>query len=112
MILRNIKDLVTLTAQKTELPEELVAEIIKHYFKWWRGYLENPKHPALTLPELGTVYAAKSQMYICLRSLISQLRKNPDNEHLKFLFRTIWNLKPEIFRYYNAKKRKQQQQQQ
>lgn len=34
MILRNIKDLVTLTAQKTELPEELVAEIIKHYFKW------------------------------------------------------------------------------
>lgn len=89
MILKKINELLPEVVEKTGVEPEIVAQIVRHQFTFLRGFLDEPNKAALVLPELGTVYVVKSQLYIVLKDLARKIRKYPDNEFLKELFRAL-----------------------
>ena len=107
MLIRKIKEISELTAQKLSSDSLVVEVIIKYYFWWIRQRLEDVKYAALQVPFLGTFYLSKSNFYYALNNYISLIRRRKSVENFKKYFRILWKARHNMNRYYaNNRKKK------
>ena len=92
------------TAEITGIPAKEVTEVLTHYFQFIRHFVDKPSHPALELPNLAVIYPVKGRIYLVLEQLVMAMRKYPNRDYLKRMFRNIWYARHTLTRYCDNKK--------
>lgn len=106
MLIRRIKDITDLTAEKLSADPLIVEVIIKYYFWWIRQRLEDVKYAAIHVPFLGVFYLSKANLHYALTNYIRHIRRGKNVENFKKYFRVLWNARHNMMLYYVNNKNK------
>ena len=93
MLISKIDSLLEETATKTGYSQEIVADVIKHFFSYMKNFLLNPSHVGFRVTFLGVFRPDKKALNFYLRRLIKYLRKDRTNEENLQQFRKYWKLR-------------------
>jgi len=92
MLINKIDSLLEEVATKTGYPQEVVADVIKHFFSYIKNYLLNPTLVGLRIPFLGIIRPDKKSLNFYLKRKIRHLRTDRTEENLS-QFRKYWKLR-------------------
>lgn len=92
MLVSRIDKLLAQTAENTNQPPEIVADVIKHLFEFIKDFLLNPTHAGLRINYLGVIRPKKKILNFHVKRLLDDLRKDKSEENIT-KFRAFWNLR-------------------
>ena len=99
------KSFIPLTAQLTELPEDLVQHILTHTFGEVKNWINDPAYKScLTVPGLGTFTLNKYGIYKTINRVIQNIKRAKEEEPelyviLKEYLSYLWQLKQLVNQY-------------
>lgn len=93
MVSHKITPIVNQTAQVTNYPPEVIADVVKHSFGSLREYMLDPYKPGFRLKHFGVIRPFIKALNEYLKKLIKKMRLEPENEELKAKFRKYWKLR-------------------
>lgn len=106
MLIRSIDPLIKETANRLNLSEEVVRDVIMYKFSFLKKFVDNLLVPSYVEPEWGTFYLSSSQFLIQLRWCIARLRRKKKPSVVELAtrrFHSLWRIRIPFREYRNRK---------
>lgn len=109
MVIKNTESIIKKVALSTSVSEEVVKEVINHFFTDIRYWMYFPTSANYYLPFLGKFYSTRNNVDSGIRSIIYRIRKEEDpiiKEELRIKLRTYWIYRRNVIKEQQLKQYK------